>query len=156
MAHGGDGNFFIAATFEGKLSDAKGTMGKSATRASVLAKYRPNGQRVWARTVPEEVMALATNRARHVLVTGTFEGSIDLGGGPLTPGELLEGMFHATFDASGRHVWSRAYPLEFFSYFGAGKMLTNSHGSWGASSPPSTLGPRRSCPLASATCSCWG
>ncbi len=128
VAHDGDGNFFIAAAFEGKLSDAKGTLGKSATRASVLAKYRPNGQRVWTRTVPAQVRALATNRARHVLVTGTFEGSIDLGGGPLTVGEFLAGVFLAAFDASGRHVWSLAYPLEFFSFFGARKMLTDSHG----------------------------
>ncbi|WP_426749727.1 hypothetical protein [Myxococcus sp. Y35] len=128
VAHDGDGNFFIAATFEGKLSDAKGKLGTSATRASVLAKYRPNGHRVWSRTVPAQVTALATNRARHVLVTGTFEGSIDLGGGPLTVGEFQEGVFLAAFDAGGRHVWSLAYPLEFFSFFGARKMLTDSNG----------------------------
>ncbi|QDE89153.1 hypothetical protein BHS06_09395 [Myxococcus xanthus] len=78
--------------------------------------------------MPAQVSALATNRARHVLVTGTFEGSIDLGGGPLTVGEFLAGVFLAEFDASGRHVWSLAYPLEFFSFFGARKMLTDSHG----------------------------
>ncbi|MFP2957842.1 hypothetical protein ACLEPN_08425 [Myxococcus sp. 1LA] len=152
VAHDGDGNFFIAATFEGKLSDAKGTLGKSATRASVLAKYRPNGQQVWARTVPAQVTALATNRARHVLVTGTFEGSIDLGGGPLTLGEFLEGVFLAAFDASGRHVWSVAYPLEFFSFFDARKMLTDSHGNIASrTARPSSSGSRQRAATSGAT-----
>ncbi|WP_223643698.1 hypothetical protein [Corallococcus sp. EGB] len=128
MEHDGDGNLFVAANFKTQLSDSQGTLGTSATPASILTKYRPDGQRAWTRTVPARVTAVTTNRARHVIITGMFNGSVDLGGGPLTVGEFLAGVFLAEFDASGRHIWSRAFPLEYFSSFAARKMLTDSHG----------------------------
>nr|WP_244238479.1 hypothetical protein [Corallococcus terminator] len=128
VAHDGDGHRLVAANFQGRLSDSVGRFGTSTTRACALTKYRPDGQRVWTRIVPAPVSALTTNRERHVLITGVFEGSIDLGGGPLTAGDFLTGLFFAEFDAAGNHVWSRAYPLEFFSFFGARALVTDGEG----------------------------
>lgn len=128
VVHDGDGNLLIAANFEGSLSDNRGTLGTASGKGSVVAKYRPDGTRVWARTLPASVTAIGTNRARHVLVTGNVTGTVDLGGGPLSLGEFPTGIYLAEYDASGRHVWSRAFPLEYTSFFEARRLLVDGEG----------------------------
>ncbi|MBU8900322.1 hypothetical protein KRR26_32415 [Corallococcus sp. M34] len=107
----------MAARFAQRLSDESGPLSVAPGEASVVAKYRPQGERLWSRTVLARVAAVAARRDRHVLIAGTFEGSVDLGGGPLTAGEFPTGVFLGELDAAGRHVWSRAYPLEYTSWF---------------------------------------
>lgn len=46
----------------------------------------------------------------HVVATGVFFSSIDLGGGAFTPGNVFGGdVFLARFDSGGNHVWSQQF-----------------------------------------------
>ncbi|MDI1444064.1 hypothetical protein [Polyangium sp. 6x1] len=57
--------------------------------------------------------AVETDGDCNVYVTGTFDGTVDLGGGPVTSLVNLGryDMYLAKFDAGGHHVWSK-----FFQY----------------------------------------
>ncbi|WP_245682634.1 hypothetical protein [Archangium gephyra] len=132
VAHDKDGNVLIAASFSGSLSEARGTLGTAPVTervsASVVAKYLPDGARVWARTFPVVVTAITTKPDRHVLLAGNVTGTVDLGGGPLSLGEFPTGLFLLELDAKGRHVWSRVFPLEFTSFINANGLATDRSG----------------------------
>ena len=44
----------------------------------------------------------------NVLVTGTFEGTVDFGGGPLTSTGVSD-IFLAKYDPNGNHIWSQRF-----------------------------------------------
>lgn len=54
-------------------------------------------------------MGVAADAMGNILVTGTFKGSIDLGGGPLESPGPLNDAFIARFDAAGNHVFSKRF-----------------------------------------------
>ncbi|WP_148273366.1 hypothetical protein [Stigmatella aurantiaca] len=91
-----------------------------------IAKFSPTGQTVWSRGFsargirgqPQRVVsvAVATDAAGSLVVTGSFRGELDLGGGPLlshltgNTGEAWgEGGFVAKFSWEGKHLWSSAF-----------------------------------------------
>jgi hypothetical protein len=63
--------------------------------------------------------AVAVDGSGHIVVLGTFFGTIDLGGGPLSAGNFLGGdLFLARFDAAGNHLWSQQFtPDQSFGIF---------------------------------------
>ncbi|MDI1450221.1 hypothetical protein [Polyangium sp. 6x1] len=54
-------------------------------------------------------LSIAVDDACNTLLTGTTQGPIDFGGGPLGSAEAPF-SFVAKLDASGKHIWSRALP----------------------------------------------
>ncbi len=95
-----------------------------------LAKFGPDGRTLWSRgfgawresestRVASNISpaAVATDAQGHVVVTGTFSGYVDFGGGPLFSGanpttsiDELAGTFVAKFSGDGKHLWSKALP----------------------------------------------
>jgi hypothetical protein len=63
----------------------------------------------WAKQVPgsgfESVDALAVASDGSIFIGGAFDGTLDLGGGPLTATGTQD-IFVAKFTAAGQHVWS--------------------------------------------------
>jgi hypothetical protein len=91
-----------------------------------IARFSSSGALEWARGFVARgpdgalqravVRQLATDSSGSLLVTGSFAGIMDLGGGPLdagstsTPGyDLNTGGFLAKFSGKGEHLWSRAF-----------------------------------------------
>ncbi|MCK6590299.1 MAG: SBBP repeat-containing protein, partial [Polyangiaceae bacterium] len=54
------------------------------------------------------VHGTAVDSAGNVLVTGSFAGTVDFGGGPLTSSGGND-VFVAKFDANGQHIWSKKF-----------------------------------------------
>ena len=95
-----------------------------------LAKFGPDGRTLWSRgfgawresesnRVASAIspVAVATDARGQVVVTGTFSGYVDFGGGPLfsganptTSSNALAGTFVAKFSGDGKHLWSKALP----------------------------------------------
>jgi hypothetical protein len=67
---------------------------------------------------------LAVDRDRSIVATGSFTGTIDFGGGPLTstPDDSpvpYPDAFLARFDENGQHLWSRRYGEKSYQYGGS-------------------------------------
>lgn len=50
-----------------------------------------------------------TDGSGNVLLTGTYRGSVDFGGGPLVSAGGGKDVFLAKFDAAGNHLWSGGF-----------------------------------------------
>jgi hypothetical protein len=81
----------------------------------VVARFDEQGHHVWSKrfgSVPRPQVAtqVALDTAGDVIVAGWFQGSLDLGGGPLpTLGSGTQNGFVAKLDgATGTHAWSQA------------------------------------------------
>jgi hypothetical protein len=53
-------------------------------------------------------LGVAVDAARNIVVTGGFQGTVDLGGSTLTSAGLGD-MFVAKFEESGNHLWSKRF-----------------------------------------------
>jgi hypothetical protein len=84
-------------TFVARLSGASG--------AAVWAHSYADSGTTPTGTVPQ---AVATDAAGHVIVGGTFGGTVSFGGTTLT-GSPSKSIFLAELDASGAHVWSKSF-----------------------------------------------
>jgi hypothetical protein len=75
---------------------------------SFLVTLSPSGDYISGQRLGAHVDAVAMDPSGAMLLAGTFQGTINLGGDPLTVSD--EGFFLAKLDAAGQHLWSRAYP----------------------------------------------
>ena len=81
-----------------------------------LAKFAPDGTHLWSKrfgsaTVVQDVTpyGIAVGSSGDVLITGTFDGSVDFGGGTLVATAGSNDVFMAKFDTNGNHIWSQRY-----------------------------------------------
>jgi hypothetical protein len=76
----------------------------------VLVKLTKAGAFEWATRIGgegnDQIRRMAVDGNGNIFVLGTFQDSLDLGGGKLTSAGVND-LFLARFDASGRHVWSK-------------------------------------------------
>jgi len=77
-----------------------------------LVKYSPTGTHVWSQRFGgagnDTGMALATDTAGNVFVIGSFEQSVNFGGGSLTSSGLRD-IFVAKYSPTGAHLWSKKF-----------------------------------------------
>ena len=107
-----DGNLIVVGRFWLDADFGGGPVPASGFEDAFVAKYGPAGELLWVRTYGDE----DTQRARGValapngdiLVTGSFRGQIDLGGGPLASAGY-DDVFLARLTSAGEHVWSQAF-----------------------------------------------
>ena len=78
----------------------------------VLAKYDPSGNYVWGKRLGtpqhERVDQLAIDSSGNVIIAGTFQGTLNLGGSALVSAGVND-IFVAKFDSTGAHLWSRRF-----------------------------------------------
>lgn len=76
-----------------------------------LAKFGPDGSHLWSKhiDVPDAWFGydVRTDSAGNVVLTGSFEGTVDFGGGPLVSTGV--DAFVTKLDANGNHLWSRHF-----------------------------------------------
>lgn len=102
----------------------------ATTPAMFIARFTSAGVPVWSkgfvatleqggvtRRVPVTARSVATDAQGSLFVTGSFHGTLNLGGGVLEAGPLspdfrnpTRGMFLARFSSEGTHLWSMAFP----------------------------------------------
>jgi hypothetical protein len=111
------GNVILVGTITGPV-EFQGTQIPCACKKEgiledvLVVKLDPKGALVWAKSfgdgASQVVQGVAVDSAGSVLVTGTFLGSLDFGGGALnSAGD--EDIFAAKLDKDGGHVWSAVY-----------------------------------------------
>jgi hypothetical protein len=105
------GGVVLAGAFSGTV-DFGGGARTAGGEDAFVASFDDGGNHLWtnvfeSRDAFEKVIDAGVDPASgDVVVGGAFETEIDLGGGPLPNG--VDDGFVARFDASGRHLWSRA------------------------------------------------
>lgn len=110
VAVDGAGNVFLTGDFEG-IVDFNG--GLQALGIDIfLVKFDPDGNHIWSQRFGDfdgQVgTSVAVDGAGNVLLTGSFGGTVDFGGGPLTSAGGGD-IFQAKFDPSGNHLWSQRF-----------------------------------------------
>jgi len=121
------GNIFVVGSYEGSPDLGTGPLppvpeGGIEQPGLFFAKFSPSGALLWLRSftagstsfgpgliTPSEV---ATDAEGSLILTGSFRGTLDLGGGPLPPGDFTPSGFLARFSWDGRHLWSRGFTTD--------------------------------------------
>ena len=75
---------------------------------SFLVTFSPSGDYISGKRLGALPTAVTMDPAGAMLLAGPLEGTVNLGGDPLTVGD--QGVWVAKLDATGEHLWSRAYP----------------------------------------------
>ncbi|HRI65948.1 MAG TPA: hypothetical protein PK156_16990, partial [Polyangium sp.] len=112
VAVDGSGNVIFTGLFQGAMSFGGATLTSAGGNDIYLAKLDASGNHLWSKsfgtTGNEVTRGIAADSVGNVVITGLVTTAIDFGGGILTVGGGNDG-FVAKFDASGNHVWSRAF-----------------------------------------------
>jgi hypothetical protein len=80
-----------------------------------VAKYAADGTYQWAKTFGSSsggsniAYGVAVDSGGNVAITGTFQNTVDFGGGPITAAGLYRGIFVVKLSASGVHLWSKGF-----------------------------------------------
>jgi len=117
LAVDSSGQVTIAGSFEnkGNISFGPGDEHKSAGEADIyVARFANDGKLVWARTYGGDRVDVANDvvvdNAGNAIVTGWFEGTVELGGGAVTTkGGNNKDVFVLKLDAKGATVWAKTF-----------------------------------------------
>jgi len=105
------GNVFVSGYFEATADFGGGPVTSAGQSDGFVAAYGAAGGYLWARrfggAYGDSAGAVAVDGAGSVLVTGTFLGSVDFGGGTLTA--PVFDVFVAKYTSTGAHVWSHRF-----------------------------------------------
>lgn len=107
------GNVVVTGQFQGTVDFGGGPLVASGSSADIfVAKYDASGAHVWSKrfgsTQNDEAHGMDVDASGNVVITGSFQLSVDFGGGPLTSPTGLS-MFLAKYDANGAHQWSKHF-----------------------------------------------
>jgi hypothetical protein len=114
IAADGAGNVLVAGTFGGTLDfgNGSGTLASAGTGDIFMAKLDPGGTCVWSRsfgdTAAQTGQAIAVDGTGNAILTGSFAGTVDFGGGPLFSAGVGD-AFVAKYDVAGAHQWSKRF-----------------------------------------------
>ena len=103
------GNTTVGGYFEGTMNPGNGPLVSAGGEDAFIASFDPLGNAVAARRFGDadfqELLAMTRGSDGRITVTGRFEGSMDLGGGPLLAPNLRG--FVAQFTPDGDLLWSK-------------------------------------------------
>jgi hypothetical protein len=109
------GNVLVTGSFETPIDLGCGTLTGLPNHylQPFVVKLDATGACVWSRWLEDPDSAhggdIATDAASNVVVTGSFSGAIDLGGGPMPSTSSSSNMFIATLRADGGFVWGKGF-----------------------------------------------
>ena len=107
-----DDDILLTATFAGGLDLGGGPLVSAGGTDVALARFTANGAHVWSKrfgdAAVQESAGAAVDANDNVVVFGGFNGTVDLGGGPLVSAGQTD-LFLARFDPGGGHVWSKRF-----------------------------------------------
>lgn len=111
------GNIVVVGSFDGTQVLGGGDLVSNGMLDMFVARYDASGAHLWSesfgQTLDDVFHGVAVDTNGDIVMTGTYGGALDLGGGPLPvrPGGAI---VLARFDGAGAHIWSQS--------FGAGDM----------------------------------
>ncbi|MEO7157964.1 MAG: PKD domain-containing protein [Vicinamibacterales bacterium] len=112
VAVDGIGNVVVAGSFQLTISDGSTYQPLMTSAGSVdffLLKYSPTGTYLWSRSFggsgDDVAYGVDVDSGGNIAVVGSFQNTMDMGGGPLTSAGLSD-TFIAKFSPLGSHLWS--------------------------------------------------
>ena len=115
IAADGTGNVFVLGRFQGTVDFGGGALTSASAFTSdiFVAKFSAAGTHLWSHGFGDagldEGFGVAADGAGNVLVTGSFQGTVDFGGGALISTSGSSDIFVAKFSAAGTHLWSHGF-----------------------------------------------
>jgi hypothetical protein len=104
----------VVGAFENTLDLGGGPLTSAGFQDVFVAKIDSAGNHLWSQrfgdSEPQSASAVAVDPLGNVVLVGSFRGTIDFGGVPMTSttsGE--EDIFVAKLDAAGNHIWSKQF-----------------------------------------------
>jgi hypothetical protein len=114
---GADGSVYLGGSFSGALGFGSSNLLSEDTDDIFIAKLDGSGAPLWAKSFGNDkiqgVSGMAVDADGGVVVAGYFSGTIDFGGGPITPastcdpGDFCHDAYLLKLAADGSHVYSR-------------------------------------------------
>jgi hypothetical protein len=108
----GSGNVCLMGTFDGTVDFGGGNLVSAGNFDIVLAKYTANGVHRWSKRLGspgyESDKAVAVDGSGNVFLTGSFDGTVDFGGGNLVSAGKFD-IFLAKFNEYGGLEYSRRF-----------------------------------------------
>lgn len=112
VAVGGSSSVFQTGGFYGTVDFGGAPLTSAGDSDIFLAKFDGLGDHLWSArfgdAARQSTSAVAADGSGSVLLGGSFEGSVDFGGGPLTSAGQTD-IFLAKFDGAGNHLWSKRF-----------------------------------------------
>ncbi len=106
------GNVFMTGAFAGTVDFGGGPLVSAGIGDIVLARYSPNGTHLWSKRFggasADYGNAVATDASGNVFLIGTFQGTVDFGGGGLVSAGL-DDIVVAKYGPSGTYLWSQRF-----------------------------------------------
>lgn len=107
------GDVFLTGNFSGSVDFGGGPIPAGSNGAIFTVKLDPSGAHVWSKafqcTGPESApFSIAAGPSGNVVITGSIGAPVDFGGGPVIGGGAGD-AFAVQLDASGGHLWSKAF-----------------------------------------------
>ena len=109
------GNIIVTGSFKYSVDFGGGALNSVSPGFSdiFLVKYSAAGVHQWSRqfgdTGNDVGYGVTADASGNVVVTGSFVGNVDFGGGRLTSNLSSNDVFVAKYSATGAYNWSRAY-----------------------------------------------
>ena len=106
-------NIYLTGQFRGSVDFGGGSLVAQGDGDVFLAKFNSSGTHQWSKRIgssdTDRAIAIDVDAGGNVTITGTFEGTVDFGGGPIVSAAQYNDGFVARYDASGNHLWSRGF-----------------------------------------------
>lgn len=106
------GNNYVIGDFAGTVDFGGGALTSAGNTDVFVVKLDSAGGFVWAKRFGDNTAqngrGIAVDKDGNVVITGSFNGKIDLGGGSITSAGTTD-IFVAKLDTDGNHVWSKTF-----------------------------------------------
>jgi hypothetical protein len=105
------GNIIFAGDIEGTTDFGGGALMGTAMGVAFVAKLSPTGTHLFSKAFGDteaSAMGVVTDASSRVFITGSYNGKIDFGGGPLVSG-IADDVFIGALDSKGAYVWGARF-----------------------------------------------
>lgn len=106
------GSVLVTGVFAGTMSFGGGPLISAGGNDIFVAKLDANGGHLWSKSfgdlLNQDAWGIATDAMDNVLLTGSFGGTLDFGGGSVSSAGSGD-IFIAKLDSTGNHVWSKRF-----------------------------------------------
>jgi chitodextrinase len=108
------GNVLVTGYFMGTVNFGGATLTSLGMKDIFVAKYSSTGAFIWAKSfgylMSDDIgYDVAVDSSGNVIVTGSFTGFVDFGGGYLQSDPTGPDTFLAKFSPTGAHIWSKNF-----------------------------------------------
>jgi hypothetical protein len=119
VAADGSGNVYLTGSFGRLVNFGGSTLSSQSSDDIYLASFDSSGKHRWSKRFggsgTDIGYALAADSSGNIYITGSFTTSVDLGGSTFTSQGSYD-VFLASFDAQGKHRWSRSHGASNYDY----------------------------------------